>query len=130
MNNLSLKGNISFFEIDFDQLLGTYKKLKNYTHLSIYPDVYRDLSFWVDTKIQYIEFINVINSINSPLIKAINLVDVFTDNTNTERKGITINLVIQSQEKTLSEDEINKLIEEITSKLKKELKTILRDGTN
>jgi phenylalanyl-tRNA synthetase beta chain len=130
MNALSLKGNISFFELDFDQILVLYRKLKNYSHLSIYPEVYRDLSYWVETKVQYSEFIDAINSINSSLIKSVNLVDVFVDVTNADRKGITFSLVIQSQEKTLSEDEINKLIDEITSKIKKEVKSTLRDGTN
>jgi phenylalanyl-tRNA synthetase beta chain len=125
---VNLSGRISFFEIDFDLLLANYKVEKSYARLSVYPEVHRDLSFWIDDSINYQEFTKIIAEQNSALIKNITLLDVFNDPNKVGKKSITIGLDLQSPEKTLTDSEIDSVINTVVEALVKNTKAVLRDA--
>ena len=74
----------------------------------------RDFSFIINKNFKSQELVNIIKSVDNKLIKSVKVFDVFEGQNIPEgKKSIAVNVTIQSDEKTLNEndlDNINKLI--------------------
>lgn len=127
INNLGmLQGRVGCFEIDFDMLEKLYSPDPKYTKLSEYPDVVRDLSFWVDTGVTFQSIKELIRSLDIKLLRELSLVDVFTPKNDKSRKSITVSLTLQSYKATLTENQINETLKQITDALETKLKAEMR----
>ncbi|MEI7579099.1 MAG: phenylalanine--tRNA ligase subunit beta [bacterium] len=126
LQNWELKGRVAILEINLDQIIPLKLIAKAYQPLSPYQEVTRDLSLWFDRNTKYADIIKEINSLNNSLIKEINLVDIFYLPENTSEKSITLRLSLQSQEKTLTDKEINETTDNIIKVLETKLKAKLR----
>ena len=74
----------------------------------------RDFAFIINKNFKSQELVNIIKSVDDKLIKSVRVFDVFEgENIPEGKKSIAVNVTIQSEEKTLNEndlDNINKLI--------------------
>ena len=111
------------FEIFLDNLKVTKKSLKDQKtkyETSDFQKSERDFAFIVDKKIEAQEILEVINNIDKELIKSSNIFDVYEgENIPSDKKSVAINLTIQSSDKTLNDDDldrINKLVIETVEK--------------
>ena len=127
-NSFGLEGRVAFVEIDLDQLLTLYKKEKAYHKLSVYPSVFRDLSFWMADKITFQQLISTIRTLELKTIKDIKFMDEFINPEKQGTKSITIRLELQDNIKTLTDKEIEPVITTIVNSITKELKATLRDS--
>ena len=105
------------FEIFVDNLKLLKKTLNNQKKkfiVSDYQKSERDFAFVIDKNLSSQELIKTISSINKNLISNIRIFDVYEgENIPKDKKSIAINITIQSNEKTLSDvdlENINKLI--------------------
>ncbi len=101
------------FEIFLDNLKLPRKSLKdqktNFT-FSDYQKSERDFAFIVDKDINAQDLVNVISSIDKNLLSNIKVFDVYEGNNIPEnKKSIAINVMIQSPEKTLNENDLDKI---------------------
>ncbi len=108
---------IIIFEIYLNRIKETKKKLKDQKSQYKYSDYQkseRDFAFIIDKKFQVQDLVNLIKSIDTDLINSVKVFDVyFGENIPDNKKSIALNVTIQSQDKTLTEkdlDNINKLI--------------------
>ena len=86
-----------------------------------------DLSILIDSEIKFENIYKVSKQINQKLIKEITLFDVYEGkNLPKNKKSYGISFKMQDNEKTLSEAEIESVMSNITSKLKKEFNAELR----
>jgi len=111
------------FEIFLDNLKVTKKSLKDQKpkyETSDFQKSERDFAFIVDKHIEAQEILDVINNIDKELIKRANIFDVYEgENIPNDKKSVAINLTIQSSDKTLNDDDldrINKLVIETVEK--------------
>jgi phenylalanyl-tRNA synthetase beta subunit len=118
-------------EINFDELIEslpeptTYESIaptttfSHYTPISTYPFIARDIAMWVPTSTTW-ESVNdfLVQKLN-PLIVRVYLFDTFTKKgeDGVEKKSIAFRMVYQSYEKTLTDEEVNAIHDEITKKL-------------
>jgi phenylalanyl-tRNA synthetase beta chain len=86
----------------------------------------RDLSIVAPQSLEYKEIKKVINSLGIEEIKQFNLVDIYRDDSLGEFESLTISFILQSHEKTFTEDEINEIMDAILEKLKTNLGLELR----
>lgn len=119
-------GRIGAFELDFDLLQEFANEYAEYKNISEFQAVTRDLSFWVDRSVLYNELVTSVKGLNNPLIKSVDLVDVFMPKDDEKRKGITVTITMQSMEKTLAEKEITATTEKVIQALKSGIKAELR----
>jgi phenylalanyl-tRNA synthetase beta chain len=105
------------FEIFLDNIKQPKKSLKDQKTQYKYSDFQkseRDFAFILDKNFKAQELIEIINNIDKDLIKSVKVFDVYEGNNIDEgKKSIALNVTIQSLEKTLNEedlDKINKLI--------------------
>jgi phenylalanyl-tRNA synthetase beta chain len=111
------------FEIFIDNLKITKKSLndqKSKFEVSDYQKSERDFAFIVDKNFVSQDLIDVIYNVDKNLIKEVKIFDVYQgENIPEDKKSIAINVTIQSNEKTLKEqdlDLLNKSIIELVEK--------------
>jgi len=114
-------------EINLNELLSISTGTVKYSGLSPYPAVKRDLSLLLDSSVPAASVENTIRSANPRLINSITLFDMYKGKQVPDgKKSLSYNIVFRSKERTLSEAEINKTMENILLRLKENLKAELR----
>ena len=83
----------------------------------------RDFSFEVDKKLKSVDLVNYIKNIDRDIISD---VKVFDNYENENLRAIALEVIIQSDSKTLSENEINELSTKIISQAKTQFNAKLR----
>jgi phenylalanyl-tRNA synthetase beta chain len=122
-----LKNNACMFELNFSKLSGFLKNKtdskKEYLK-SLYQSSVRDFSFYIDKKLSCGDVVSHIYSVDEQLIKRVKIFDNY-DNKDSKR-AIGIEVIIQSNEKTLSEKEINNLSDKIIKTVEDKFNAKLR----
>ncbi len=129
MGNLNLKKSTVIAEINFkilsDLILNLTSKI--YQESGKYPAVVRDLAFVINEKILYNEFKKEIIEFN-PLIRSIELFDVYIGNKLAgDEKSLAFHLCFQSDNKTLTTEEVESVIEALIKKLAEKFEAKLRN---
>ncbi len=109
--------NLSIFEIYLENIKKTEKKIKDRKLQYKYSDYQkseRDFAFVLDKNFKVQDLIQVISELDKNLIKSIKVFDIYEgENIPENKKSIALNVTIQSFDKTLTDqdlDKINKLI--------------------
>ena len=89
----------------------------SYKPFSLFPPVLRDISVWVPESLSSEEILSMIKSNAGDLLVQSHLFDEYKKN---GKMSYAFNLTFQSDEKTLSEDEINKVMKKITDHFNKQ----------
>ncbi|MDB9699444.1 phenylalanine--tRNA ligase subunit beta [Candidatus Pelagibacter sp.] len=107
------------FEIFLDNIKQPKKSLKNQKTQYKYSDFQkseRDFAFVLDKDFKVQELIEIIRNVNKELIKSVKVFDVYEgENIDKGKKSIALNVIIQSLEKTLNEEDLNKINQLIIS---------------
>lgn len=115
------------FEGKLDVLLNNKTSKVKYTPISKYPAVTRDLAFVVKEDVKVADIVEAIRKCGRQIIKGIEVFDVYTgEHVEKGFKSIALSINFQSDEKTLTDGEINSVHEKILAALKAELDAILR----
>jgi len=103
-------------------------KNSKYKEVSKYPETSRDISFIIDKNINLNNYYEIVRDSAENLIEEVKLVDEFENDKKfgKDKKSYTFRIVYRSPERTLTNEEINKIQEEIREETKKELKAVLR----
>lgn len=130
-----IKLPVALFEISLNKLIAhaeaepnyrpiRYDKATQYQAPSIYPPIYRDLSILVAPSVTVEQAQDIIERVGGNLVVDVDLFDVYeADN----RQSLAFHIAYQSMDKTLTDDEVNKLHNNIVATLKSELKADLRE---
>ena len=107
------------FEIFLDNLKQPKKSLKDQKTNYKYSDFQkseRDFAFVLDVNFKAQELIEIISNVDKELIRSVKVFDVYEGaNIPEGKKSIALNVTIQSLEKTLTEDDLNKINQLIIS---------------
>jgi phenylalanyl-tRNA synthetase beta chain len=107
-------------EINLDILNKLKRSLKVYRSSSKYPAITQDISFTVANTVQYKELENILNTvINTKKSKAhLECIDIYQGKDNST-KNITVRVSIEHQEKTLTDNEFEKIKAKVLNKISK-----------
>ena len=111
LENLGLRSDLN----------GPFKSIDTrYTKLSPYPFMLRDIALWVPEGVTSESVLEIITREAGELLRVKRLFDVFTKEFPEGKKtSYAFNLVFQSFEKTLSDEEVNAIMERVTTALVK-----------
>jgi phenylalanyl-tRNA synthetase beta subunit len=98
------------WEINFEELVKLASEEMEYRPISVYPVASRDIAVFVSLKTKVIEVLDVIENTAGELLVDTDLFDIFEKD---DRKSFAFHLKFQSHEKTLSDNEINAIMEKI-----------------
>lgn len=114
-----LKKDNAVIEINFDYLNEIIQNsTKTYKKIPKYPPVNIDLSFIVDTKIQWRDIEDTVISIAGEYYASSSLFDVFENaKFGNNKKNISFHLSLVSKQRTLTSTEVNNMVENIKTEL-------------
>lgn len=125
---LTCKDDVYIFEVSLNSLMGKVKPIK-YKPASKYPSIIKDVSFVVDKDVKNEDIIKVIKKTGGRLLSNIKVFDLYTgEKINRNKKSISYSLTFSSNERTLNEEEVMEIFENIILKVKDNLKAELRDS--
>ena len=111
--------SLAGFEIFLDNIKETKKKLndqKTQYKYSDYQKSERDFAFVLNKNFQVQELIEIISKIDQDLIRAVKVFDVYEgENIPEGKKSIALNVTIQSLEKTLKDEDLDRINQLIIS---------------
>ncbi len=124
---LKTKEDVFVFEINLDKLLAKKVGSMKYKEISKYPEIKKDLSMLVDKDITSQEIKMAIKKLGGSLLTEIEVFDVYTGkNINENKKSIAYSLTFSAKDRTLTDEEINPIMEKIITGLEKQIGAELR----
>jgi phenylalanyl-tRNA synthetase beta chain len=122
-----LKKPVYYAEIDVEAVNALRKNAVNYTPINPYPAVRRDLALVVDKDVTYDTLEKIGYKYASKLLKQVNLFDVFEGAALGDgKKSYALNFVLQSADRTLTDEEINKTMNKLVAAYEREVGAKLR----
>jgi len=120
--------DVFFAEINMDTLLKETKNLVvRFSEITRFPAVSRDMALLVDKKVTFAQIEQVARKSEKKLLREVSLFDVYEGNNLPEgTKSYAINFVLQDNEKTLTDEQIDAIMQKIRLNLEKELNAVLR----
>lgn len=109
------KSEVLYAEFDWDTILELCKASKTtYQTVPKFPAVRRDLALLVDASVEYKTLQSLANQCENKLLKSINLFDVYEgDKLPKGKKSYALSFVLQDDNKTLTDKNIDKVIEKL-----------------
>lgn len=114
------------FNLELLEKMITNQTVK-YQQIATYPSVKRDLALVVDQNMTYDTLEQIGYKYGSKLIKSISLFDVYEgDKVEQGKKSYALNFVLQHPDKTLTDEEINKVMSKLVAAYEREAGAKLR----
>lgn len=99
-----------------------------YKEISKFPNVKKDIALVVDKKIEALELAKVIKKACGNNLKDIEVFDVYVGKgIDEDKKSLAYSLTFNSNDKTLTDEEINPLLDKIVEQASKEFGAKLRE---
>lgn len=121
------KDDVFVLEIDLDRLLSKRVGKMKYKEISKFPNIKKDLSIVVDKKMSAQEIGMKIKKLAGSLLESSEVFDVYTGKgIEDDKKSISFALTFGKGDRTLTDDEINEVMNKIIAGLEKDIKAELR----
>lgn len=123
---LELEGGLYMFELSLEAFKG--KSLPRFKEISKFTRNRRDLSILVDSDVSWASIERLIRDSVPSCVQEIQLFDVYTEKTLTSgRKSIGIGLILQEISRTLTDSEMDAVIDQVLASLRENLGATLRE---
>jgi phenylalanyl-tRNA synthetase beta chain len=129
-NRLNLSSEIYLFELDIEVIQNQMKmnQLTIYKEYSSYPKIIKDISFIIQRDVTFKELQETLYYNGTKFLSEINLLDEYTGASIPDQHiSLCLQLIFQSNEKTLQNKEIEEILKNIRFVLMKKFNAIIRD---
>ncbi len=120
------KDSVYVFEINLEKLLAKKVSKMKFRDISIYPTIKKDIAIIADKNITADEISKVIKKAGGNLLVNHEIFDIYTNAILGDKKSIAYSLIFGSNTKTLTDEEVNPIVEKIIENLENNLKVELR----
>lgn len=123
-----IEQEVYFAEFSWENLLKALKNHKvSFTALPKFPSVKRDLALLLDKKISFKEVKELALRTEKTVLKAVNLFDVYEgEKLGADKKSYAVSFTLQDDEKTLTDKQIDKIMNKLIGSYKHQLGAELR----
>ncbi|MDY0779690.1 phenylalanine--tRNA ligase subunit beta [Tenacibaculum sp. IB213877] len=128
LKEFSIKQEVLFADFNWDNILSLVgnKKIK-VADLPKFPAVKRDLALLIDNKVEFKEIYNLAFQSERNLLKEVDLFDVYEGDKLPEgKKSYAVSFVIQDENKTLNDKQIDKIMQKLQQTFEKNVGAELR----
>ena len=123
-----LDNPVYYAELNWTQLMKVTKKNEIlYTEISKFPAVSRDLALLVDNNVEFAQIEQIARQTEKKLLKKVELFDVYEgDKLPAGKKSYAVNFILQDEEKTMGDKQIDAIMTKLITNIKKMLGAELR----
>ena len=127
LNNYDIEKRVYLAEINITKLEKYSRNNKKYVEVPKFPAVERDIAIIVDEKIEAAQIEKVIMKKAKKLLEQAKLFDIYrNEKLGENKKSVAYSLIFRDKKKTLSDEEVNIMMENIIAELEKTLGAELR----
>ena len=123
-----IANEVFFADINWTAVMKAIRKNKvEYYEISKYPAVSRDLALLIDKNIEFEQIEQIARQTEKKLLKKVELFDVYEGkNLPAGKKSYAVNFILQDEQKTLNDKQIEAIMNKLIANLKKQLNAELR----
>jgi phenylalanyl-tRNA synthetase beta chain len=123
-----LDNPVYYAELNWTALMKVIKKNEVlYTEISKFPAVSRDLALLVDDTVEFAQIEQIARQTEKKFLKKVELFDVYEgDKLPAGKKSYAVNFILQDEEKTMGDKQIDAIMQKLITNIKKQLNAELR----
>ena len=128
LKQFGLDNPVYFAELNWTALMKVIKKNEVlYTEVPKFPAVSRDLALLVDNSVEFAQIEQIARQTEKKLLKKVELFDVYEgDKLPAGKKSYAVNFILQDEEKTMGDKQIDAIMQKLIANIKKQLNAELR----
>ncbi|HEA22701.1 hypothetical protein LCGC14_1545710 [marine sediment metagenome] len=128
LHKMDVEQDCLYAEFNWENVIALAEKNEiSYTEIPKYPQVKRDFALLLDNKITFKEIHDIAWRTEKKLLKEINLFDVYTgDNLPDGKKSYAVTFTLQDDQRTLTDKQIDKIMDKLQKSYENQLGAILR----
>ncbi|WP_372472967.1 phenylalanine--tRNA ligase subunit beta [Capnocytophaga sp. ARDL2] len=127
LKHFDIKQEVFYAEFNWKNILNVVSSKIKFTEITKYPVVKRDLSLLIDENVSFNDIYNTVKMVDKSTITDVSLFDVYQgDKLPKNKKSYAISVKLQDAEKTLTDNQIEKIMSKIQTALEKEYQANLR----
>ena len=125
--NYDIPKRAYLLEANITKIVKYSKANKKYVEVPKFPAVERDIAMIVDESVEVGQIEKIITKKSKKLLESVKLFDIYRDDKIGEgKKSVAYSLIFRDKNKTLSDDEINTIMNNVITELEKNLGAELR----
>ena len=123
LKQFGLENPVYYAELNWTALMKIAKKNEVlYTEVPKFPAVSRDLALLVDNSVEFAQIEQIARQTEKKLLKNVELFDVYEgDKLPAGKKSYAVNFILQDNEKTMGDKQIDAIMQKLIANLKKQL---------
>ncbi|HNX29259.1 MAG TPA: phenylalanine--tRNA ligase subunit beta [Syntrophomonadaceae bacterium] len=126
-DNYNIKIKVAALEFNAAVLYELSKPIRMTKEITRYPGIKRDIAVVLPETVTYLETKSIINDDQSGLLQEADIFDIYTgDQVPAGYKSMAFRLLFKSSEKTLTENDVTPIVEDILQRLKSQWGALLR----
>ena len=127
LKHFGIKQEVLYADFDWDLILKKISTKIKYAEIPKYPEVRRDLALLVNQNVTYESIYKIARQTEKTLLKNIDLFDVYEGQNLPEgKKSYALSFTIQDDSKTLTDAQIDKIMNKLQKNFETELGAVLR----
>lgn len=127
LDNYDIKKRVYMFVIDFDILFESKFDVKLAKNVSKFPAIKRDIAFVIDEKVLCNDIQDLIEQNSNDIVESIELFDIYSGSqVEKGKKSMAYSIIYRGKDRTLTDEEVNPVQENIINKLKEKFDAYLR----
>lgn len=124
---VDLKQPVFYADFDWQALLKLATTKTRYEEVSRFPDVRRDLSLVLDTRVTFEQISQLARQTERKLLRFINVFDVYEgENLGAGKKAYSVSFILQDTAQTLTDVTIDKTMQRLMAAFEQELGAVIR----
>ena len=127
LKHFDIKQEVFYADFNWNLILKLINNKIKFTDIPKYPEVRRDLALLVDNSVAFDTIYNIARQTEKGLLKDINLFDVYEGKNLPEgKKSYAVSFTLQDNTKTLTDEQIDKIMIKLQKNLESEAGASLR----
>ncbi|WP_284652326.1 phenylalanine--tRNA ligase subunit beta [Flavobacterium terrisoli] len=127
LKHFDIKQEVFYADFNWNLVLKLIGSKIKFTDIPKYPEVRRDLALLVDDSVAFDAIYNIARQTEKSLLKDVNLFDVYQGKNLPEgKKSYAVSFTLQDNSKTLTDEQIDKIMSKLQKNMESELGASLR----
>ncbi len=131
LKKFDIKGKVMVAEVDFEAIIKAKEAHKfKLVDIPLFPEVSRDLNLILNKTIKFNQVETIVNQTMGHYLRKLSVIDVYEGKPLTEeQKSYTINMLLYDPEKTMTDTQIDQLMQKLMATFESKLNAVIRKSS-